>query len=70
MKLRKTDPVELELVRGQETQSDKIRGDVGAIHEAKPKAFLCQLRQAPEHYKSPTSKAINYICYMYYCIKW
>jgi hypothetical protein len=35
-----------------------------------PKVFPCWLRQAPEHYKPPTFKEINYLCYMYCYIKW
>jgi hypothetical protein len=68
--LRNTYPVELEVVREQETQSDETIGNAGAVREAEPKVFLCRLRQALEHYKPPTFKAINYICYFYYCIKW
>jgi hypothetical protein len=56
---------EVESVREPEVQSDKTGGDVGAVREAEPKVFLCQLRQALEHYKPPTFKAINYICYIY-----
>jgi hypothetical protein len=71
VKFHKVYPVELEPVRELEVQSDGIRGDVGAIREAEPKVFHpCRLRQAPEDYKPPTFKAINYICYMYCCIKW
>jgi hypothetical protein len=55
----------LESVRELEAQSDEPGGDVGAIHEAEPKVFLCWLRQAPEHYKPPTFKEINYICYIH-----
>jgi hypothetical protein len=70
VKFHKTYPVELEPVREPEVQSDETGGDVGIVREAKLKVFLYQLRQAPEHYKPPTFKAINYICYMYCCIKW
>jgi hypothetical protein len=41
VKLHKTYPVELEPVREPEVQSDGTEGDVGAIREAEPKAFLC-----------------------------
>jgi hypothetical protein len=33
VKLRKTYPVELEPVRGQEAQSDETRGDEGTVAE-------------------------------------
>jgi hypothetical protein len=61
VKFHKTYPMELEPVQGQEAQSDETGGDTGAIREAKPKAILICLRQAPEHYKPLTLKAINYI---------
>jgi hypothetical protein len=70
VKFHKTYLVELEPVRESEVQSDETGGGAGATREAEPKLFLCRLRQAPEHYKPPTFKAINYICYMYCCIKW
>jgi hypothetical protein len=53
--LRKPWPVKLEV------QNDKPRGNAGAVREAEPEAVLVRLRQAPEHYKPPTFKAINYI---------
>jgi hypothetical protein len=64
MKSHKAWAPKLESVREPEVQSDESGGDVGAVHEAKPEAFLCWLRQAPEHYKPPYFKAINYICYI------
>jgi hypothetical protein len=70
VKLHKAWPVKLESVREPEVQSDKPGGNAGAVHEAKPEAVLVRLRQAPEHYKPPTFKAINYIYYIYCCIKW
>jgi hypothetical protein len=70
VKLHKAWPVKLESIRELEAQSDETGGDVGVVREAEPKVFLCWLRQASEHYKPPTFKAINYICYMYCCIKW
>jgi hypothetical protein len=62
----------LESVREPEVQSDEAREDVGTVLEAEPWTIFFRLRQAPEHYKSPTFKAIIYIyiymLYMYYCI--
>jgi hypothetical protein len=68
-KLRKAWTPKLESVREPEVQSDGTVGNAGAVREAEPEAVLVCLRQAPEHYKTPTFKAINYICYMYCCIK-
>jgi hypothetical protein len=59
VKFHKMYLVELEPVREPEVQSDGTGGDVRAIREAEPKVFLYQLRQAPEHHKPPTFKAIN-----------
>jgi hypothetical protein len=70
VKLRKAWLVKLESIREPEVQSEETVGNVGAIREAKPEATFICLRQAPEHYKPPTFKAINYICYIYCCIKW
>jgi hypothetical protein len=65
------DPTKVhESIRGQEAQFDEPGGDVGIVREAKPRAILVCLRQVPEHYKLPIFKAINYICYIYCCIKW
>jgi hypothetical protein len=70
VKLGKAWPVKLESIRELEVQSNKTVGNAGTVRETEPETILFCLRQAPEHYKPPTFKAINYICYMYYCIKW
>jgi hypothetical protein len=69
-KLRKAWTPKLESIWEPEVQSDEPGANAGAVHEAEPEAILIWLRQAPEHYKPPTFKAINYICYIYCCIKW
>jgi hypothetical protein len=53
--------VKLESVQEPEVQSNELRGNAGAVREAEPEAILVWLRQALEHYKPPTFKAINYI---------
>jgi hypothetical protein len=70
VKLRKAWTPKLESVREPEVQSDEAREDVGTVHEAEPWTIFFRLRQAPEHYKPPTFKAIIYIyvLYMYCCI--
>jgi hypothetical protein len=49
-------------VGGPVTRSRRRRGN--HAWKLKPWAILFCERQAPEHYKPPTFKAINYICYM------
>jgi hypothetical protein len=58
--------LKLESVWESEVQSDEAGGDAGVVREAWPEAFLCRLRQALEHYKTPYfSKQILYMCCMY-----
>jgi hypothetical protein len=54
-----------ESIRGPEVQSDEAGEDVGTVLEAKPWSIFFRLRQAPEHYKPPTFKAIIYIYMLY-----
>jgi hypothetical protein len=69
VKLLKVWLLKLESIREPKVQSDEPGGNTGAVREAEPEAVLIRLRQAPEHDKPPTFKAINYICYIYCCIK-
>jgi hypothetical protein len=55
----------LKSVREPEVQSDEAGEDVGTILEAEPWSLFFWLRQAPEHYKPPTFKAIIFIYMLY-----
>jgi hypothetical protein len=57
-KLRKTWTPKLESIREPEVQSEETWGNAGTVREARPKAVLVYLRQAPEHYKPPTFKQL------------
>jgi hypothetical protein len=57
--------LKLKSVQVPEVQSDEAREDVGIVLEAEPRSIFFRLRQAPEHYKSPTFKAIIYIYMLY-----
>jgi hypothetical protein len=70
IKLRKAWTPKLESIREPEVQSNETEEDVGTVLEAELGSIFFRLRQAPEHYKPSTFKAIIYIytCYMYCCI--
>jgi hypothetical protein len=53
--------LKLESIQEPEVQSFEPRGDVGTVREAGPEAILRRLRQAPEHYKTPTFQRNYYI---------
>jgi hypothetical protein len=55
----------LKSVRELEVQSDEAGEDVGTVLEAEPRSLFFRLRQAPEHYKPPTFKAIIFIYMLY-----
>jgi hypothetical protein len=55
----------LKSVWGPEVQSDEAGEDVGTILKANPWSIFFRLRQAPEHYKPPTFKAIIYLYMLY-----
>jgi hypothetical protein len=61
----------LKSVREPEVQSDEAGKDVETVLEADPWSIFFRLKQAPEHYKPPTFKAIIYIYMLYVlCITW
>jgi hypothetical protein len=55
----------LKFVRELEVQSDEAGEDVGTVLEAEPWSLFFRLRQAPEHYKPHTFKAIIYLYMLY-----
>jgi hypothetical protein len=57
--------LKLNSVREPEVQSDETGEDVGIVLEAEPRSLFFRLRQATEHYKPPTFKAIIYIYRLY-----
>jgi hypothetical protein len=63
---RKAWTPKLKSVREPEVQSNEAGEDVGTVLEAEPWTIFFRLRQALEHYKPPTFKAIIYI-YIYIC---
>jgi hypothetical protein len=60
----------LESIREPEVQSDEAGEGVRIVLEAEPWYIFFRLRQALEHYKPPTFKAIVfiYMLYVYCCI--
>jgi hypothetical protein len=61
VKSRKAWDPKLESIWELEVQSVEPGGDVGTVREAKPEAILRRLRQALEHYKTPTLQSNYYI---------
>ncbi len=57
--------LKLKSVQKPEVQSDEAGEDVETVLEAEPRSLFFRLRQAPEHYKPPTFKAIILIYMLY-----
>jgi hypothetical protein len=68
--LRKAWTPKLESIWEPEVQSDEAGEGVRIVLEADPWSIFFRLRQAPEHYKPPTFKAVIfiYVLYWYCCI--